>query len=395
MHGEHELRRRLDASLIGGVCAGVAEYLDLHPFVVRAVVIALAVFGGIGIVVYPIGWALIPAQGTRPSSWRLRFAQARQGIAVACITGAALFLLRPFGLWLGEVVMFPLLLATSGVALILRQALAPEDVGRAPRPAGALAPWRRWPAGALGPFLVVGAALVVLREAHVFIGRGRGLIQTLVAVIAVGLLVTPYLFGLARRLTLERAQRVRIEERAETAAHLHDSVLQTLALIQRQAEDPGQVVTLARRQERELRDWLLDRENGHCDRVTLREAIERIAQEIETDHAVRVESVVVGDCPLDEQMRALVAAAREALVNAAKFAGVPRVDIYAEATPQRVELFVRDRGAGFDPEQVPRDRQGIRRSIRERMERHGGSAVVRAAPGQGTEIELSLPREVA
>jgi signal transduction histidine kinase len=108
-----------------------------------------------------------------------------------------------------------------------------------------------------------------------------------------------------------------------------------------------------------------------------------------------VESVVVGDCPLDEQMRALVAAAREALVNAAKFAGVPRVDIYAEATPQRVELFVRDRGAGFDPEQVPRDRQGIRRSIRERMERHGGSAVVRAAPGQGTEIELSLPREVA
>lgn len=395
MHGEHELRRRLDVALIGGVCAGVAEYLDLHPLVVRAVVIVMAVFGGIGIVVYPIAWALIPARGTRPSSWRSRFARAREVVAVACVTGAALFLLRPFGLWLGEVVMLPLLLASSGVALILRQALAPEDLGRAARPAGALAAWRRWPAGALGTILVVGAALVVLREAHVLTGRGRGLTQTLVAVIAVALLVAPYLFGLARRLTLERAQRIRSEERAETAAHLHDSVLQTLALIQRRAEDPAQVVTLARRQERELRDWLLDRENGHCDGVTLREAIERIAQEIETDRAMRVESVVVGDCPLDEQLRALVAAAREALVNATKFAGVPQVDIYAEATPQHVELFVRDRGVGFDPELVPPDRHGIRRSIRERMERYGGSAVVRAAPGQGTEIELSVPREVA
>jgi signal transduction histidine kinase len=102
--------------------------------------------------------------------------------------------------------------------------------------------------------------------------------------------------------------------------------------------------------------------------------------------------VVVGDCALDERFAALVAAAREALTNAAKFAGVAQVDLYAEATEDRVELFVRDRGAGFDPLQVPGDRQGIRRSIRERMDRFGGQAFVRTAPGQGTEVELTMQR---
>lgn len=176
------------------------------------------------------------------------------------------------------------------------------------------------------------------------------------------------------------------------AAHLHDSVLQTLALIQRHAEDPAQVVGLARAQERELRHWLLGRADPGDEPGSLRAGLERAAHDVEARHSVRVETVVVGDCPLDVRIGSLVAAAREALTNAAKFAQVAQVDLYAEAGDERVEVFVRDRGVGFDPATVPDDRQGIRSSIRQRMDRHGGQAFVRSAPGQGTEVELAMQR---
>jgi signal transduction histidine kinase len=218
---------------------------------------------------------------------------------------------------------------------------------------------------------------------------------TAVLVVALALVVAPYLLGLARKLTVERMQRIRSEERAEMGAHLHDSVLQTLALIQRRADDPAEVIGLARRQERELRDWLLARDGTVGAPTSLRAGLEQVAQETEATHAVRVETVVVGDCPLDERLEALIAAAREALVNAAKFAGAAQIDIYAEAGAEVVEVFVRDRGIGFDPEAIPADRQGIRRSIRERMARHGGMACVRSAPGQGTEVELTIERVAA
>jgi signal transduction histidine kinase len=214
-------------------------------------------------------------------------------------------------------------------------------------------------------------------------------------VAALSLVIAPYLVTMGRRASLERAQRIRSEERAEMAAHLHDSVLQTLALIQRRADDTAAVVALARRQERELRDWLLSREAATPEAQTLRAALGLLAEEIEAMHAVKVEIVVVGDCALDEHLVGLVAAAREALINAAKFAGVTQIDLYAEATPERVDLFVRDRGVGFDAAQVAPDRQGIRRSIHERMARHGGRATVRSAPGAGTEVELAMERTPA
>jgi signal transduction histidine kinase len=411
MPHEDHLRRKPDRGLVGGVCVGLADYLGIEPLVARAAMLGVAAASGIGIVLYPLAWALIPASERRPWSWRRELTRWREAAAIAVFTVAALFALRRLGLWLGDIVVWPLIMGSCGLALIVRQVTGPEAdesvslpaTSRplqgasqdAPRRRSRGMPWRRWPAGVFGTVLVMAAAVIFLRDAGVLPLSGHALAGTSVLLVALALIVAPFRFAQARRLSRERMQRIRSEERAEMAAHLHDSVLQTLALIQRQAEDPAQVVGLARAQERELRDWLLARDGAGADAVSLRAGLERAAEEVEALHAVRIETVVVGDCPLDSRLTGLVAAAREALTNAAKFAGVSQVDLYAEAGEERVELFVRDRGVGFDPGQIPDDRQGIRRSIRERMDRHGGQAFVRSAPGEGTEVELAMQRSRA
>jgi signal transduction histidine kinase len=211
----------------------------------------------------------------------------------------------------------------------------------------------------------------------------------LVILVAAALILAPWWLRLVRGLAAERAERVRSQERAEVGAHLHDSVLQTLALMQKRADDPREVAALARRQERELRAWL----NGRRpDEASLAAALEAAASEVEDDHGVPVEVVTVGDAPLDERAAALVAAAREALVNAAKFAGPEPISMYAEVDGARAEVFVRDRGPSFDPAAVPADRRGVRESIVGRMERHGGRATLHTAPGHGTEVELVMER---
>ena len=174
------------------------------------------------------------------------------------------------------------------------------------------------------------------------------------------------------------------------AAHLHDSVLQTLALIQKNSHDSAIVARLARSQERDLRSWLF--EGDSTDSETLAGALRTIAAEVEDNHGVDVDVVCVGDCPFDEPLRAVVNATREALVNAAKHAGTGKVDVYVEVSPSAVDVFVRDRGVGFDLDAVPEDRIGVRRSIVDRMDRHGGTAEVRSTPGEGTEVRLHLPR---
>jgi signal transduction histidine kinase len=205
-----------------------------------------------------------------------------------------------------------------------------------------------------------------------------------------GVIFGPWVVRLARSLASERAERIRSEERSEISAHLHDSVLQTLALVQQRSDDPRAVAALARRQERELRAWLGRRSApGGEDRLAA--ALEGAADEVERDHGVRVEVVTVGDAELDDRSRALVAAAREAMVNAAKFGGGSAVDVYAEAGGDGLQVFVRDRGPGFDPEQVAADRRGVRESIVGRMQRHGGRAVIASREGEGTEVELTLP----
>ena len=222
----------------------------------------------------------------------------------------------------------------------------------------------------LGGFLLVAAAIVVL--------------------------LGPWWLRIARDLLFERQARARAEERADMAARVHDSVLQTLALIQRSAEDPQTVVQLARAQERELRSWLFEgRAPGDTEVTSFAEGIREIQRDVEARHGVPVEVVTVGDCPLDEHLSALLAAAREATVNAAKWSGASVISLFAEVEPDKVEVAVRDRGSGFDLYSVPEDRKGVAESIRGRMLRHGGKAIVQSTLGEGTKVTLTMARGLA
>jgi signal transduction histidine kinase len=212
------------------------------------------------------------------------------------------------------------------------------------------------------------------------------------ALVGAAVVLAPWLDRIGRQLNAERDERIRSEERAAVAAHLHDSVLQTLALIQRSADDPRRTVTLARRQERQLRSWLY---GDTAEPAALSRAVATVAVEVEETHDVDVDPVVVGDAPVDDQLAGLVAALREAVVNAAKHAGVEEVSVYVEVEPDAVSAFIRDRGKGFDPAVVPSDRHGIAASIVARMQRLGGEAEIDAAPGHGTEVRLRLPRQPA
>jgi signal transduction histidine kinase len=209
------------------------------------------------------------------------------------------------------------------------------------------------------------------------------------------LIAGPWLWRLALERDAERAARIRTEERSEVAARVHDSVLQTLALIQRHSSEPRRVAALARRQERELRGWLYEDRPLGDEHASLVTALSAAAADVEEMHGVRVELASAGDCPVDERAGAVVLAAREAMANAAKFAGVEEIDVYVEVTDDALAVFVRDRGAGFDRAAVPADRRGLAESIARRLERAGGRATVTAAPGEGTEVELHLPRSQA
>jgi signal transduction histidine kinase len=244
----------------------------------------------------------------------------------------------------------------------------------------------------------IGFALGILLGAGLLFAWANGSLETVGSVALAALVVTfaltlisaPFWIAMVRRLGTERVARARSEERSEVAAHLHDSVLQTLALIQKRSDDPEQVARLARRQERELREWLSDDQPSRPDE-RLADALRAAAAEIEDSHATPIEAIVVGDMALDERTRALVGAAREALTNAVKFAsdGGP-VRLYAEIDDGDARVFVDDRGPGFDPDAIPNDRRGVRESIIGRMKRHGGRAEIRSEPGDGTEVELRI-----
>jgi signal transduction histidine kinase/phage shock protein PspC (stress-responsive transcriptional regulator) len=391
------LRRDREGAVLGGVCAGLGRRLGIDPIVLRVVFIAATAAGGIGVLLYALAWILVPAEG-EPRAGGLRIPRVPGGRDSWSVAGgmgllvlALLLLFRQWGLWIGDGLVWPVVLAAAGGALIWRQSANAAD----PAPA-AEAPARRGGGNALGRAalgvaLVVGAALLFLYFNDALRPARDVLLPVVVVVVAGALILAPWWIRLVRGLADERAERIRSQERAELAAHLHDSVLQTLALMQRRAENPREVAGLARRQERELRAWL----NGGRplgERGTLAAALELAAAEVEDDHGVAVDVVTVGDCPLDAGAEAIVAAAREALVNAAKFAGPEPVSVYAEVGDERVEVFVRDRGPGFDPGAVPDDRRGVRESIVGRMRRHGGDAVVHSGAGAGTEIELRLER---
>jgi signal transduction histidine kinase len=254
----------------------------------------------------------------------------------------------------------------------------------------------RRPPGRRGapPFEVVaGVALLGLGLVTFVRENAGGASAPLVApsgvAVALLLVLGPWAWRLARERDAERLARIRSEERAEVAARVHDSVLQTLALIQREADDPRRVAALARGQERTLRASLYGDPRPATD--SLAAALEEAAAEVEGLHGVRIEVVHTGDRPLDDGLRSVVLAAREAMTNAALHTGADEVSVFVDAGDDAVSVYVRDRGRGFDPAAVPADRRGIAESIHGRMRRAGGSADVRSSPGEGTEVELTLP----
>ncbi len=295
--------------------------------------------------------------------------------------------------------LWPIVIAVVGVALLWRQADEAQrerwlDSGGRVNPVRLVFGDGGWAA-----YARVGAGVALLLSAMFIVGFGDGSIETartaLIAgglgFVGVGIVVGPWVFRLASDLTAEREERVRTQERADVAAHLHDSVLQTLALIQKSSGDPATVARLARAQERDLRSWLFAGEA--TDERSIASALRGVAAEVEDAHGISVDVVSVGDCDMDEALRPVVAATREALSNAAKHAGTPRVDVYAEIGSSAVDVFVRDRGRGFDPEATPEDRYGVRHSIIDRMQRHGGTAEIKTTIGEGTEVRLHLPRD--
>ncbi len=388
--------------MLAGVCGGLSKSSGVDVTLVRIGVAVLALGSGIGVLLYALAWLFIPLEG-ESTTILSRAARDRRGIrlVVAIIPVLVLVQLLTSTLRVGYVGSFswPIFLAAGVAILIRRNASEQERVwindDLLPTLHGSADRHSRWSLAArvlLGTILAVGGLFALTRgtPSRTVLQPVGGVFLVMAAIVVI---FGPWWLSLVRELLAERQARARAEERAQIASHVHDSVLQTLALIQRSADDPQHVVRLARAQERELRSWLFEgRPPGAVrDARTVGEGVSALQRQVEADHGVTVQAVVVGDRPLTDALRALLDAAREATVNAAKWSGESEVSLYAEVEPDAVMLYVRDRGYGFDPDTVPADRQGIAQSIRARMKRFGGSVVIRTEPGQGTEIELKMP----
>jgi signal transduction histidine kinase len=396
------LVRSRDDRLVAGVAGGLARSTGLDVTLIRVVLVLLALASGFGLFAYVVAWLVLPVDG-QSGTIGARALADRKGlitvvafvpalIAVLAVTSALSAGFLSSFVWTGY-------FALAGLALIYRNAQSDE---------------RSWLRQGLQPALDVGSTSRRLLVARVVIGvallAGGAAVFTLdhpkriafgplaglgLMLAAVVVIFGPWWLRLTRDFMSERQARVRAEERADVAARVHDSVLQTLALIQRSAAEPDTVVRLARTQERELRSWLFEARrprSDHTDGATVAAAVEQIAHDVETAHGVPVDVVAVGDCPLDDDLSAMLAAGREAMVNAAKWSGAPSISVFTEVERKRVSVFVRDRGSGFDPDDTPADRQGIATSIRGRMDRIGGSVTIRSHVGEGSEVELSVAR---
>ena len=408
-----KLYRSADGRLLGGVARGLAGHLGLPVGWVRLVFLVLFLAQGLGVLLYAIFWIVVPlgVGGTPAESRplfevtddgrrRLRTPDRGQTFALVALfaVGTVFVGSADFGRADTGRYIWPTLLIGASVVLVWRQA----DNARRAQWASLSTDSRRRRVFQLARGLA-GVALVGLGLTVFMVVRGSAaqlgnVLTAAIAVVAgVALLAGPWLVRMTQDLSDERLMRIRAQERAEVAAHVHDSVLHTLTLIQRNADDGGEVRRLARAQERELRAWLYKPQGTGKDEATgpdtLAEAVKATAAEVEDHHGVPIEVVVVGDCPLDDGLTALAQAAREAMVNAAKYGGEGgAVQVYAEVEGRTVFVSVRDRGPGFDLDAVPGDRMGVRESIFGRMERNGGTARMRSAPDGGTEVELEMER---
>jgi signal transduction histidine kinase len=398
------LRRERQGRLAGGVVVGISAKTGVDVTALRVGLVVLTLLtSGFAAAIYVLTWVLLPMTGDT-SNIASRALTDKRGIALAAGLGSVLgvVLIVASSLqaeWLNAVA-WPIIICVCGLVLIWRNADEDEKalLHRLAEPVigplegrGNDRVFLRW---FITAALLI-AGLVILLNGHesyqLLAPLGGMALVLAAATIALG----PWWLRIARDLVQERQARIRAEERAEMATRVHDSVLQTLALIQRRSTEPQEVIRLARMQERELRAWLFDgRAPGSIDGdgVTLGAGVRHIQQEVEAQHRISVDAVTVGDCELDDDLQALLGAAREATVNAAKWSGSDTVSLFAEVEPDSVSIFVRDRGRGFDPGSVPDDRKGLAESVQARMARRGGSATIRSAPGEGTEVSLVMPK---
>src|ERR1700722_9584367 len=404
-HGDgNPLRRDPEDRSGGGIAAGVGTWRGFSPISVRiAFVVAAMVTQGWGVPLYFIGWLVIPARGSTTSiAAKARHDSQGVALAIGLASLLAVFLLLAGVLNDGSIQVYcwPQVVSVACLTLIWRN--APDDEKAGMR--HLVAPLESLGGGGdnvrrATKLRFVVSAVLLIGGIGVLIGVRGGLALLaplggfLLVAAAIVVLLGPWWLRVARVLLFERQARARAEERADMAARVHDSVLQTLALIQRSADDPQTVVQLARAQERELRSWLFEgRAPGDTTVTSFAEGIREIQRDVEARHNVPVEVVTVGDCPLDDHLSALLAAAREATVNAAKWSGASVISVFAEVEPDNVAVAIRDRGKGFDLYAVPEDRKGVAESIRGRMMRHGGKVTVQSTVGEGTKVTLTMER---
>ncbi|MEA2024813.1 MAG: PspC domain-containing protein [Actinomycetota bacterium] len=381
------LTRSTHDRIVAGLAGGIAARFGVPTVYVRAAFVALTLAGGFGILCYLAGWLTVPDEqqyGSMIIADRPPTTPQQVGLGLGFL--ALLIILDTVGLWFGPIV-WPATLFIFGAALVWDRSSAEsrDRMSQFAKPSGDGASRSR-------AQIIVGVALMAVGIVVVFASldsfQQLGPVAIAVLITAAGfmLLFGPWILGLFEDLTEERRARIRSEERADMAAHLHDSVLQTLALIQR-SDDPQRMTTLARAQERDLRAWLFE-PTGATNGGTVGEAVKVAAAKVETDFDVPVEVVVVGDRPLDNTTEPLVASAAEAMANAAEHSGARTVSVYVECSEDAAEVWVTDQGSGFDPDDVPEQRRGISQSIIARMTRSGGEASVISKPGEGTEIHL-------
>jgi signal transduction histidine kinase len=397
------LRRGRENCILGGVCGGFATRLGIQERNIRVVFALLTLIFGFGVLLYMTFWLVLTRSGEEHPIIQQIFQNRREAqlVLVAFIATIVLIItLQTTGTRTSDGFGWPLLLSAFAAFAVWRGASTDERnhltefFNTAPFIGGTFAKSRR----GIVLRVVAGAALIFvgLHQLHRLGGfwgtTGSAILGTAVLVFGVLVLFAPWWLQNVRELTSERRERVRVEERASMVAHLHDSVLQTLTLIERAAANEADVVRLARNQERELRQWLFSPETVTSASTSFVGLVGAIEHDVENDYGVRVELVTVGDCVPDERVTTLVAAAREAAINAAKWSQAASLSIFTEVEPTTLSIFVRDRGVGFDLDAIPADRQGVALSIRQRMSQLGGEAIINTEVGSGTEVQLVLPR---
>lgn len=388
-----KLTRPQSGRVVAGVATGLSQHLRVDVLWVRVALSVLSLFSGAGVLAYVGLWMTTKATGATGATNNQAQELSRNQLAPSryAVPRAAYYAIAAAAV------------VAALTSISLASGLSPAVlVPLAVVAAGALIAWLAYDRGmntpvgiasiAFGALLVIAGVVVTALSWDDNGGFAPAVAAVLLTFAGIAVLVVPLILKLWRSLADEKAAKAASEERTQMASRLHDSVLQTLALIQKRADDPAEVARLARGQERELRTWLFDA--PATSDMSIFTALEAACGEVEDLFGLRIVPVTVGeDAPLSDATKLAVQAAREAMVNAGKHAGVGEIDVYAENLAGELTIFIRDRGKGFDVDTVDEDRHGIRDSIRARMASVGGRSRISSTPGEGTEVEVAVALE--